>query len=53
MPERDESPVSTVTLDTQDTIHRSVLQAATRQGLPLGGPIDLAAHDGRWLRFAK
>jgi len=48
-----DGPATTATLDTRKFLYRSVLDAVTQEALVLGAPIDLAAYDGRWLRFEK
>ena len=48
-----DGPATTVQLDTRKLAYETVVDAVTGEQLALGSPIDLPAHDGRWLRFGK
>lgn len=48
-----DGPAKTVRLDTKALRYRQLSDAVTGKVLTLGGESKLAAHDARWLRFAK
>jgi beta-galactosidase len=48
-----DGPATAVALDTGDYRYMSASDPVTGERLDLGGPVDLEAYSGRWLRFQK
>jgi beta-galactosidase len=48
-----DGPARRATLDTRDFRYRRVSDVVTQEELPIGEPIALPSHGGRWLRYEK
>jgi len=48
-----DGPATSVTLDTRDQSYHAATDAVTQEALEIGAPIELPAHSGRWLRYAR